>query len=397
VSHAGEYRLRQAVMIKVKSMKLLINTVPLLAPRTGVGNYIYHIARQLLAIIADHKFVFYYGYPSRTLYSSEDRFYWNMVWTVKHLMQRLPYSREILYACCYALFQRRLRGVDVYFEPNFIPLDIPARKLVTTIMDFSFHRYPEWHPKYRIAYFQANFWQKIHHADIIIVPSHYIAQEARELLPEENGKIRTVHLGIDHHLFHPYPPEILQKFKCHKQLPGKFILFTGSIEPRKNLLGLLRAYDLLANDIKKEYKLVLAGFEGWNNQEIMQWIGKNQKDISYLGYVSDIELAYLYNLASMLVLPSFYEGFGLPPLEAMACGTPTVVSRVASLPEICGDAASYVNPHEPSSIAEAITNLARHNDICDDLRRKGLTQAQQFSWEKSAREHLEIFQEVSGR
>lgn len=376
-------------------MKFFINTLPLLAQRTGIGNYIYHIAKNLLRVAHEHQFVFYYGYPSHRLYCSEDRLYWNLVWSVRRLAKKLPYSRELLYASCYYLFQHRLLNLDVYFEPNFIPLAIPARKLVTTIMDFSFHLHPEWHPRHRIAYFQANFWNKIHQADRIIVPSHYIAQEAKEMLPFDKDKVTTIPLGIDHHLFHPYAPEVLAEFRKQKRLPEKFILFTGSIEPRKNLLGLLQAYDMLTPDIKQEYKLVLAGFEGWNNQQIMTWIGKNQTHINYLGYINDAELAWLYNLASLVVLPSFYEGFGLPPLEAMACGTPSIVSRVASLPEVCGDAAIYIDPHQPSTIAEAITNLARQSTLRDELRHKGLAHVRQYSWEKSAAQHFAVLREVA--
>jgi glycosyltransferase involved in cell wall biosynthesis len=177
-------------------------------------------------------------------------------------------------------------------------------------------------------------------------------------------------------------------------LPEHFIFFTGSLEPRKNLKNLIQAYSGLDKRIRKDIKLVLAGFKGWQNKEIMALLRKVKSDVFYLGYVSDAALRDLYNLATLFVYPSFYEGFGLPPLEAMACGCPVVVSNAASLPEVCGGAAYYVDPYNIESIAEGIHKVLTDEALRQSLIEKGLERAKLFSWEKSAKKHIEVFDEV---
>ena len=139
---------------------------------------------------------------------------------------------------------------------------------------------------------------------------------------------------------------------------------------------------------------MLAGFSGWKNSEIMDIIRREGENIIYLGYLSNLELAYLYNLASAFIYASLYEGFGIPPLEAMACGTPVIVSRSSSLPEVCGDAAYYVDPLSVDSISEGMYKIFSDSEIKEDLVRRGFAHAKSFSWDKSAQSHLSLFNEV---
>ncbi|MCK5855028.1 MAG: glycosyltransferase family 4 protein, partial [Sulfurovaceae bacterium] len=198
--------------------------------------------------------------------------------------------------------------------------------------------------------------------------------------------------GIDHNLFKVY-----QEPKVDFELPKKYILSVGSIEPRKNLLGLLKAYALLDEKLKSEYQLVLVGFKGWENIEIMELIKQNEKSIHYLGFITDEELAQVYNLTSLFVFPSFYEGFGLPPLEAMACGSPVVCSDSSSLPEVGGDAVVYCNPQDTNDIKEKIEIVLNNTTLQNEMIDKGLQQAKKFSWEKSSKEHMRVFEELMSR
>jgi glycosyltransferase involved in cell wall biosynthesis len=186
----------------------------------------------------------------------------------------------------------------------------------------------------------------------------------------------------------------LNEFKTAQKIPEKFILFVGSIEPRKNLTNALKAYNSLPEAFKKECKFVLAGFSGWKNAEVMDMIRRERDNIVYLGYLSDLELAYLYNLASVFIYASLYEGFGIPPLEAMACGTPVIVSRSSSLPEVCGDAAYFVDPLAVDSISEGMYKVFSDSSMKETLVRSGIARAQSFSWDLSARSHLALFSEV---
>ena len=200
--------------------------------------------------------------------------------------------------------------------------------------------------------------------------------------------------NIHDHFRHLVDRDPFLRARAKYNLPENFILFVGSIEPRKNLKGLLKAYQDLDGNIRKDIKLVLVGFKGWENREIMELIREMEGDVFYIGYVPEEDLAKIYNLAHLMAYPSFYEGFGLPPLEAMACGCPVVVSKAASLPEVCGDAAYYVDPKEVTSIAGGISKVLSDEGLRAAQIKKGIAHADGFRWEKSALLHLHIFEEV---
>jgi len=253
---------------------------------------------------------------------------------------------------------------------------------------------PHWHTKELIDHYNKNFFRLIKKADHIITGSNFTKQEIILYMQISQDKISVIYHGVNHELYKEYPKDELQETKAKFDLPKEFLLFVGSIEPRKNLLTLLRAYNLLSKDEKANLPLILVGFKGWENKEIMQEIEKNKEHIRYLGYVTDMQLAHIYNLAAIFVYPSLYEGFGLPPLEAMACGTPVIVSNTASIPEVCGDAALYVEPMEIQDIKDKILMLANDKKLREELSQKSKAQAAYFSWEKSADEHFEVIKKV---
>jgi len=370
-------------------MKIVINTIPLFSPLTGVGHYIYNLLIEFQRLRPDIQYTFYYGYFGKKLkvYGEAAVFDRLREWAKKSPVVS-PYARKLKDT----LVQINLRKYDLYFEPNFIPLNIRSKKIVATVHDFSFHLHPEWHPRERTEYFSRNFFKRIEKADLIITGSRYIEREAFDLFNGKDLRIVTIYYGYNDVLFNTH-----KKAEEEKASPlGNYILFVGSIEPRKNLLGLLKAYLLLPEYIKKDFKLLLTGYKGWGNQEIVERMEQLKGRVNYLGYLNNEELAALYRGASCLVFPSFYEGFGLPPLEAMACGCSVVVSNVASLPEVCGEAAYYVNPYDVESIAEGMYKVLTDEDLRRSLIEKGLERAKLFSWEKSAKEHLKVFEEVSG-
>ncbi len=374
-------------------MNIVINTTPLLSPLTGVGTYIYHIARGLRAIDRINDYTYFYGFYSRNLtaYYNENK---KNLYRVKEFIKKMPFVKGVA-ANKVGNFVNTVRpkDFDLYFEPNFIPMKIKSRYTVATIFDFSFILFPEAHPKERIRYFTKNFWKNIERANRIITISNYIKREGIGFgLPEE--KLRVIHLGFDQEFFRIYPPRDLRLLKKQYRLPEHFMLFVGSIEPRKNLKNLISAYLSLDKEIRKDIKLVLAGFKGWENGGIMELLKKVKSDVVYLGYLSNIELGKLYNLATLFVYPSLYEGFGLPPLEAMACGCPVVVSDAASMPEVCGDAAQYVDPHDVDSIAHGIVRVLSDGARRRSLIVRGLARSRLFNWERAAKDHIAVFEEV---
>lgn len=372
-------------------MKIAIDAIPLFSPLTGIGKYTWQIARALRAIDQENDYSYFYGYFSEKL--KWEKGAGGAAFQVKEQIRKIPFLGDGARRFGRSLGFLSLGGFDLYFEPNFIPLNIRARRTLVTVADFSFEAHPDWHPKDRVEFFRRNFWKRIRRADGIVVISDFVKQSAIEFgLPAEN--LRTIHLGVDGEFFRVMERDRLLATKMKFNLPDSFILFVGSIEPRKNLLRLLHAYLSLDSRLRKEMKLVLVGFKGWGNQEVMDLLNRAKDDVLYTGYVSESELGEIYNLATLFAYPSLYEGFGLPALEAMACGCPVVASNVTSLPEVCGDAALLIDPLDETSLADALGRLAVDESRRSALRKKGLERAALFSWEKSAREHLRVFQDV---
>jgi hypothetical protein len=186
----------------------------------------------------------------------------------------------------------------------------------------------------------------------------------------------------------------LDHWKKSLTLPPRFILFVGSIEPRKNIMGILNA--LLRMDLKSRPTLVIAGGHGWKNSDVFNYVKKYKlgDNVCILGYVSREALVALYNLAEVFIFPSFYEGFGLPVLEAFACGTPVIASNVSSIPEVAGDAALLIDPHNVEEIANAISKVLQDPVLRDQMVHKGAAQLKNFSWEKNAIETVSIFNRI---
>lgn len=289
----------------------------------------------------------------------------------------------------------RLLGVDLFFMPhlNFIALSGGCRSALT-VHDLSFLRHPEFFS------FRKNFWHKminvkklIKNSDLIIAVSQNTKNDLTELLGAEPEKIKVIYSGLGPEFKPISDGEKLREVKLKYQLPEKFIFFLGTIEPRKNLDGLISAYNLLRLEPEfREVKLLMAGGRGWENKNIYQAREKSpfREDIKFLGYVPSADKPALYNSASLFVYPSFYEGFGFPPLEAMACGAPVIASSAASLPEVVGEAGLLADPYDIAGLALAMAKALTEEKLRENLRKKGLARAAEFSWEKTAGEYLEI-------
>lgn len=180
---------------------------------------------------------------------------------------------------------------------------------------FFFTRFPEWHTRDKVRYFQKTFWKKICRADHIIFLSEFIREESIHIYGFAGDRSTVIYPGFDREIFKPFLPADLLPLRRQYNLPPKLIPFVGSIEPRKNLKKLLQAYWNLDPDLRKDYKLVLAGFKGWENQEIMTLTRELKKDVFYIGYLPDTDLGKIYGLAELFVYSSYYEGFTLPPRD----------------------------------------------------------------------------------
>jgi glycosyltransferase involved in cell wall biosynthesis len=286
-------------------------------------------------------------------------------------------------------------GYDVYWEPNFIPVDqIQARKIVTTVHDMSFHENPSWHPRDRVAFMEKNFFKKIDRSDIVVTVSAFSKDkflEAQTQVAED--RVHVVYNGIDHELFKVYDKDVVSGFKREMGLPGSFLLFVGTMEPRKNLQLLLSAYGAMSETFKEEFPLILVGDVGWKNKTIFNDMENQKGYVKWLGYLEKREdLALLYNAASVFIYPSLYEGFGIPPLEAMACGTPVCLSSIPVFHEVFGnDSAVYADPFDPESLRDALERLFVDTPLRESLSRHGLELAKRYTWDDTYSRYADLF------
>ena len=370
--------------------RIAIDVIPLLGRLTGVGHYIREMVHQFGKLSPQYEYVYYYGYFSKRILTAGKRIH-----GIKDFLSKMPLVRTSLRGFRGTVAKYHRAEFDLYFEPNFIPLDIRAKSIVTTVHDFSFQLFPEAHPKDRVEYFRKSFLKNVRRSTKIITDSGYTKIEAIDILRVPGDMITAIHLGVDHGLFKIYPREAQDTCRRELGLPEKFILFVGTREPRKNLGRLVQAYAELPDPVQREFSLVLVGPRGWGESDPAR--GKKLANrVMVLDYLNTQKLALAYNLASALAYPSLYEGFGLPPLEAMACGCPVVVSNVSALPEVCGDAALYVDPNDTQSIAAGMQRVLSDETLRSDLIERGLRRAKNFTWEKTAGETLKVFDEIMG-
>ncbi len=290
-----------------------------------------------------------------------------------------------------------LGGVDIFFAPNinFIAVSNKA-KLVLTVHDISFEYCPEtFSLKRKIWHFFINPKELAQRADKIIAISKSTKDDLVNFYKIKESKITVVHNGIsDKFKIIDRNDLKLVQVKERYKLPYKFILYLGTIEPRKNIVGALRAYNILRKEEKRlgDYKMVIAGAEGWKSKKIFTEIEKSpfNKDIIFTGIIKDEDKPFFYNLASLFVYPSFFEGFGFPPLEAMKCGVPVIVSHSSSLPEVVNSAGILIDPDKPDEIYQAMKEILLNKSFKEKLSEKGLKQSKKFNWRKTAEEFLAI-------
>lgn len=218
----------------------------------------------------------------------------------------------------------------------------------------------------------------------IVAISHSTAWDIERISPGAGQRTTVVHLAADP-VFNPGPTDLEALRRLG--MPDKYILTVGTIEPRKNHLSLIRAYEDLPGKLKAEHGLVIVGKRGWKCGRIMHAIKRMEAggNLRYLEYIGDADLAQVYRGASLFVYPSLYEGFGLPVLEAMSCGVPVITANASSLPEVGGDAAFYVDPENSSQLAQAMERILSDQKLAREMSAKGLEQSRKFSWEKAAR------------
>lgn len=313
------------------------------------------------------------------------------------VVERLPVSnRSRLVRIAYEewLLARRLKGFDLFHAPGYVaPKRLPC-PLVLTIYDLVALTHPELAKRSNALHYRWRLPRSAKAAARIIVPLECVARQVVERFGVERERVRVVPLGVDARL---KPPSLDERarVRARHRLAKPYILFVGNIEPKKNLPTLLRAFAALKQD-GLPHELVLAGKRGWKCREVFALPAELgiKADVRFLGYVEEEDLAGLYGGAELFAFPSLVEGFGLPPLEAMACGTPVVTSDADALVETTGDAAEHVPALDVHALADAIRRVLCDAALREQLRGAGLARAAAFTWSRAAEMTRSVYREA---
>jgi glycosyltransferase involved in cell wall biosynthesis len=308
---------------------------------------------------------------------------------------RWPTSRAVVrvlweqFAQPWAL--RRIEA-DLVHGPVFVgPLFAPC-PMVVTIHDLSFLRFPALFRPFNRLYLTTLTRLSARRARRLIAVSAHAAAEAAQLLAVPSERIDVVYHGVDP-VFRPLPAGEIAAFRKLNQVPEQFVLFVGTLEPRKNLVRLVEAFARVDDG---KTKLVLAGGKGWLYDTLFAQVERLglEKAVIFPGYVTSDDLPFWYNAATILAYPSIYEGFGLPVLEAQACGTPVLTSNVSSLPEAAGDAALMVDPYDVDALVGGLNRILTDESLRFELREQGLVHARRFSWPRTAYETASVYRQA---
>jgi glycosyltransferase involved in cell wall biosynthesis len=372
-------------------MRVIIDYTAAMRQRAGVGRYTRNLVQALAELDQENEYrLFTAGDPA-----PPDG--WPPNFSLR--MTRVP--ARFLTAGWHKLrlpvpVERFAGDADIFHSPDFTLPPLDSARGVVTIHDLSFLKLPQFADPGLREYLTARTPDSARRAARVLADSENTRQDVIELLEIPPEKVTVVRGGVEPRFRPIRDPDHLQAVRERYQLPELFVLFVGTIEPRKNLGRLISAYAEMRRQTGLPHSLILSGSKGWLSDAIYEQV-KNEgleEDVKFPGFVDDADLPALYTLADLFAFPSLYEGFGLPPLEAMACGTPVIASRNSSLPEVLGAAPLYVGAHDTEGLADAMARVLADATLRVRLAELGRAQAARFTWAGAAQELLDAYRLV---
>ena len=369
-------------------MRIALDAIPLVEAKTGIGHYTDALAESLARIHRDHQY---------ELLSPFDFTFDACNGKPANLSKRFIPVRSVFRKWWLVGLPSLLQisPVDVFHGTNYcIPVFAPCPSVVT-IHDMSLLAQSSTHETANVVRGKRRVPIMARRASLIIAPSEWTKQEIIKYLGTRPEKIRVVYEAARDKMM-AWPSSKYQSIIDRHQIRQPYLLYVGTIEPRKNLLTLIRAYDELLKTTPHRPQLVLCGGRGWLDNEVFKLVTdlKLEDQVRFTGYVDDTDLPGLYSAAEIFIYPSLYEGFGLPPLESMACGTPVITSNVSSLPEVVGKAGLMHDPNDYRALTANIAKMLGDRSTYEHFSCAGLEQASHFSWDRAARETQAIYDEV---
>jgi len=362
-------------------MKIAIDIRAAAGEKVGKGWYTFHLVQHLLKLDSHNEYILYSKdpVPGFEYFKNAEQ----KVIEGNNIFWHRKVAKDIVNEEC-----------DIFFAPTsfIIPTLLPKSiKTVITIHDLVAFLFPTNHNKKAVLVEKLFLKRALKKASFVVTISQNTKRDIVSLFSYDESKMDILYCGASDE-FKPLNKSFLEPFAKKTKLPKKFFLAVGTLEPRKNYITLIEAFAQL-HDKYPDYHLIIVGGKGWKYEEIFATVRKHylSKFVHNLGYVTSGSLVKLYNLAKGFVFPSFYEGFGIPPLEAMKSGCPVIASYSSSIPEVVGEAALLINPVSNIEIAAAMAKLIKDPELCAKLRNEGFLQSKKFSWSSSAKKLLEIF------
>ena len=357
----------------------------------GINRVLQHLLAELPAVPGDEQYVVYapYSDANRRLLAAP---------RVRARLTRLPTDRppvRIAWEQTILPIELLRERADLLHALGFVSPIAWRGRTVVTVYDLSFLRFPEVYNRANRLYLGTFTPPSLRRADRVITISEDARRDVIELCGVAPERVTAILLAADER-FCPSAPAEVEAFRAQHGLPERFVLYQGTLQPRKNVETLVRAYALLRNQGSDDHCLVLAGPRGWQYEPIFELIRELglEGSVTFPGFVPDDELPLWYSSATVFAFPSRYEGFGLPLLEAMACGTPVVSSNASSLPEVVGDAGLLVDPADVEGLCSALRRLLEDGTLRQALSSAGQARAQTFSWRRTASETVRVYREV---
>lgn len=361
--------------------------------KTGVDFYVAGLVRALAQAVPNDMLVLnYFGRKKVTEFDDLPNVRMRRCWwlpqkfygLMRHYLPFLPYD-----------LVSGVRG-DVFVFPDYgCPATISGKPKLVIVHDLTYYFHPQYVAPGHVEFLKNLVRRALNEADRVIAISDHTKSDIIKAYGQRD--VDVIYSGVDTGHFKPQSPSAITATKAKYKISGDYILFASTIEPRKNLEKLLDALQLLPQDLKKQYSLVIVGKEGWIEQQVATKLKQTQAagvTVVRTGYIADNELPVLYSGASVFAYPSLYEGFGMPILEAMACGAPVVTATTSSMPEVAGDAAVLVDPYDAQSIADGLQKILTDPKLAQNLVSKGKKQVTHFSWGESGKQLAAIIKRI---